>query len=300
MARETGIDRRGRAHPRCRPVGADRHGRGGGGQGDDFRRLCRGLSAARPAVRARQRPHHRDRLRPFDGQYAGSDPCPPCARRAGGRPDHGRPSPGRPDRGRQGAGRQPCRARAVAHRHGGPGGRPQAGHRLGRGVHAHAARGAIDRVFRQRERHLPLDRAVRASRHRRSGQAKGPDDPGRTGRRRRRPRRGRDRLSADQRTASRARRRFRRAAAVRVAEDHGVLRRHRRSRPTTGCGAGFDCVPGFGGCDAGDRRDRARPGQGSRPSPGLSNTITLDTKAFTSRRWTRPQDSATAPKSSSR
>jgi ABC-type molybdate transport system substrate-binding protein len=42
-----------------------------------------------------------------------------------------------------------------------------------------------------------------------------------------------------------------------------------------------------------------RAGQGSRSSRGRSNTITFETKAFTSRRWTSPQDLAIAPKSSS-
>ena len=86
-----------------------------------------------------------------------------------------------------------------------------------------------DRLFGQRQRRLCLDRDVRQARHCRRNEGQGEENSGHPGRRDRRARRRRDRLPADQRIEAGGRHRHRRPAAGRVAEDHGVLRRHRHA-----------------------------------------------------------------------
>ena len=101
----------------------------------------------------------------------------------------------------------------------------EAGHQFGRRGQARAAGGENDRLFRQRQRRLCLDRDVRKARHCRRDEGQGAEEFRRRRSVKSSRRRRRDRLSADQRTDAGIRHRHRRPAAGRAC------RRSRCSRP---------------------------------------------------------------------
>ena len=115
-------------------------------------------------------------------------------------------------------------------------GRHEARHRNRRRVPAHARRREVDRLLRQRQRHLPVDDAVREARRCGSGRRQEPQGAGtalgRAGCRGRCPRRGGDRLSAGERAHPRARGHLRRRDSGRAAAGDvflGSAREQRRS-----------------------------------------------------------------------
>ena len=136
---------------------------------DDLGRILRSLRSAGRGVRAGDRPPPDHDARPVDGRLAGSDSCPPVARRGGRRGDHGRRRRRRTREPRAGAGGQQGESRPVSDRHGGASRRGGARYQHGRGLPEDAACGRVDRPLGQRQRHVSLHHAVCGARHRGPG-----------------------------------------------------------------------------------------------------------------------------------